>query len=75
MVCVMEGTLVGFFSRCFGTFEGELREESKDGVEAELALKKYKNVKKTLKTFVVFFDKGRSGKEIKEQFLTRPHWN
>ena len=39
MVCVMEGTLVGFFSRCFGTFEGELREESKDGVEAELALK------------------------------------
>ena len=45
MVCVMEGTLVGFFSRCFGTFEGELREESKDGVEAELALKKYKNVK------------------------------
>ena len=41
MVCVMEGTLVGFFSRCFGTFEGELREESKDGVEAELALKMY----------------------------------
>ena len=35
------GDIGGIFSRSFGTFEGELREESKDGVEAELALKMY----------------------------------
>ena len=44
MVCVIEVFLLGYVCRflLYGmdTLEGELRDESKDGVEAELALEK-----------------------------------
>ena len=43
-ICVIEGFLLGYVCRFLldgmDTLEGELRDESKDGVEAELALEK-----------------------------------
>ena len=67
---------------------GELREESKEGVEAELALKIIVletfaqrdkiwigMMKEVVELVGLLWVGGRGGKEIAEQFLTSPHWN
>ena len=68
------------------TLEGELRDESKDGVEAELALKivcfygwshlvsDVKMMSEAVELLGLLWV-GRGAKEIAEQLLTCPHWN